>query len=79
MGQTIGRAPIQSEVLVFLNLPRGNIIDLWEAFNDIAEGFGLTLNEVQDILRVALKEYLGCTDCLLYTSDAADELDGVDL
>eukprot|EP00566_Odontella_aurita_P012584 CAMPEP_0113531068 /NCGR_PEP_ID=MMETSP0015_2-20120614/3293_1 /TAXON_ID=2838 /ORGANISM="Odontella" /LENGTH=482 /DNA_ID=CAMNT_0000429867 /DNA_START=516 /DNA_END=1961 /DNA_ORIENTATION=- /assembly_acc=CAM_ASM_000160 len=62
MGQTIGRASIQSEAQVFINLPRANILDLWEAFNEIAEGFGLTLGEVQDMLRVALQEYLGVTD-----------------
>ena len=32
------------------------------AFNDIAEGFGLTLDEFQEIIRVTLKEYLGYSD-----------------
>ena len=47
---------------MFVNLPRRCIIDLWEAFNEVAEGFGLTLDEVQEIFRISLKEYLGYTD-----------------
>ena len=62
MGQVLGKAPIQSEALPFVNLPCRNIHELWEAFNDIAEGFGLTLSEFQDILRVAIKEYTRYSD-----------------
>ena len=39
--------------------------DLWEAFNDIAEGFGLTIEEFQEILKSALMEYLSLTEKLL--------------
>jgi hypothetical protein len=35
---------------------------LWEAFNDIAEGFGLTIDEFQEILKSALMEYLSITE-----------------
>ena len=62
MGQTVGRAPLLPESLPFLNLPRSTILELWEAYNDIAEGFGLTQDEFAEIVRVTLKEYLGYSD-----------------
>jgi hypothetical protein len=43
------------------------VYDLWEAFNDIAEGFGLTIEEFQEILKSALMEYLGVTERVLNT------------
>ena len=58
MGQTIGRAPLLPGPKHFTNLPKSNIYELWEAFNDIAEGFGLTVDEFLEILRVCLKDYL---------------------
>ena len=36
--------------------------DLWEAFNDIAEGFGLTIEEFQEIIKSALMEHLSVTE-----------------
>lgn len=62
MGQTLGRAPLPGGAKRFLNLPRSCIYDLWEAFNDIAEGFGLTIDEFQEILKSALLEYLSITE-----------------
>jgi Ca2+-binding EF-hand superfamily protein len=62
MGQTVGRAPLLPEALPFLNLPRSSVLELWEAYNDIAEGFGLTLDEFSEIVRVTLKDYLGYSD-----------------
>tara|TARA_B110000090_G_scaffold204354_1_gene250342 strand:- start:754 stop:1083 length:330 start_codon:yes stop_codon:yes gene_type:complete len=62
MGQTLGRAPLPPGCTRFLNLPRSCIYDLWEAFNDIAEGFGLTIDEFQEILKSALMEYLSITE-----------------
>jgi hypothetical protein len=67
MGQTLGRAPLPAGCRRFLNLPRSCIYDLWEAFNDIAEGFGLTIEEFQEILKSALMEYLGVTERVLNT------------
>ena len=58
MGQTIGRAPLTPGAQHFTNLPKSNIYELWEAFNDIAEGFGLALDEFLEIVRVCLKDYL---------------------
>jgi hypothetical protein len=48
-------------------VPRSCVYDLWEAFNDIAEGFGLTIEEFQEILKSALMEYLGVTERVLNT------------
>lgn len=49
-------------VLIVFAVPRGCVYDLWEAFNDIAEGFGLTIEEFQEIVKSALLEYLALTD-----------------
>ena len=38
------------------------VYELWEAFNDIAEGFGLTSEECCEILRVVLKDTLGYSE-----------------
>ncbi len=46
-------------------MPRSCIYDLWEAFNDIAEGFGLTMDEFQEILKSALLETLSVTERVL--------------
>jgi hypothetical protein len=35
MGQTIGRAPLLPGPKHFTNLPKSNIYELWEAFNDV--------------------------------------------
>lgn len=43
-------------------VPRSCIYDLWEAFNDIAEGFGLTVEEFQEIIKSSLLEYLSVTE-----------------
>ena len=43
-------------------VPKSCIYDLWEAFNDIAEGFGLTIEEFQEIIKSALLEYLNVTE-----------------
>jgi uncharacterized protein YbdZ (MbtH family) len=36
--------------------------DLWTAFNDIAEGFGLTVEEFNEITKNATMEYLQTTE-----------------
>ena len=46
-------------------MPRSCIHDLWEAFNDIAEGFGLTIEEFQEIVKSALLEHLSVTERIL--------------
>ena len=44
-------------IYIFLLVPKTAMDELWEAFNDIAEGFGLTCGEFQDIVLV-LQDYL---------------------
>ena len=52
----------------FETVPRSCIFELWHAFNDIAEGFGLTIDEFQEIIKHALKDNLGITDQILNAS-----------
>lgn len=80
MGQTLGRAPLPKGSKRFLNckiryfrlfglwissVPKKCIYELWEAFNDIAEGFGLTIEEFQEIIKSGLMEYLNITERML--------------
>ena len=55
MGQVIGRAELIEPVQPFVNLDRLAVYELWEAFNDIAEGFGLNVDEFAEIC-TALQE-----------------------
>lgn len=50
-------------------MPKSCIYELWDAFNDIAEGYGLTFPEFRDILKVALLDYLAISEQVL-TLDA---------
>lgn len=52
-----------------MSVPKSCIYELWDAFNDIAEGYGLTFPEFRDILKVALIEHLGVSEQVL-TLDA---------
>ena len=65
MGQTLGCAPVNPGCRRFINLPRSCIYGLWEGFNDIAEGFGLTVEEFQEIIKSALLIYLNITEKVL--------------
>ncbi|RYG68266.1 hypothetical protein EON64_05560 [archaeon] len=46
----------------FVLVPKRCVFDLWEAFNDIAEGFGLTIEEFAEILKSATMEFLQATE-----------------
>jgi hypothetical protein len=46
-------------------VPRSCVYGLWEAFNDIAEGFGLNIEEFQEIIKSALMAYLNITEKVL--------------
>lgn len=71
MGQVIGNAVICSEAKPFMNAPRKHLFELWEAFNLVAEGFGLTLPEVKEMFQMSFKDYLGITDKrLCYLTEA---------
>lgn len=43
-------------------MPRSCIYELWDAFNDIAEGFGLTIDEFHEIVKSALLDHLDVTE-----------------
>ena len=47
-------------------MPRSCIYELWDAFNDIAEGFGLTIDEFHEIIKAALIEHLDITEKMLH-------------
>ena len=49
MGQKAGKAMYKPEASLFLNLSLSALEALWEAFNDVADGFGITLMEMQQI------------------------------
>ena len=49
MGQLLGRAELVTAVEPFVNLDRLAVYELWEAFNDVAEGFGLNVDEFSEI------------------------------
>ena len=52
MGLTVGRAVFQEGALPFVNLQRNAVYDLWESFNDVAEGFGINMEEFKEICSV---------------------------
>jgi WD40 repeat protein/Ca2+-binding EF-hand superfamily protein len=58
MGQVLGRAVLRDEVLPFVNYQRESIYNLWESFNDVAEGFGINVDEFKEICSV-LQSSLG--------------------
>ena len=59
MGQKLGKAEFIEEARPFLNLPSDSVRKLWDAFNDVAEGFGLNSDEFKTICEAAkLHEFL---------------------
>lgn len=42
-------------------MPKSKVYELWNSFNDIAEGFGLSIEEFSDIIREVLISYLNLT------------------
>ena len=46
MGQKIGKCTLQPAAEAFANLPRKAINHLWQVFNDIADGFGIGVDEL---------------------------------
>jgi Ca2+-binding EF-hand superfamily protein len=72
MGQRLGKAVYVDEVKPFLNLPEKQIYLLWEAFNNIAAGFGLSPEEFTDIcLAAELPAVLGLTENRVAAAAAA--------
>lgn len=61
--------------LSLCSVPRSCVYDLWESFNDIAEGFGLTIQEFQEIIKSAIMEHLSVTERQLnFDTDAVFRL-----
>ncbi|EJK75390.1 hypothetical protein THAOC_02887 [Thalassiosira oceanica] len=58
MGQTIGRITVKGDVLPFTLLPGSLVITLKQSLEEVAESFGVTENELQQIFRISLQEYL---------------------
>jgi hypothetical protein len=48
--------------LVVTLVPRRSMYELWTSYNDIAEGFGLTIEEFSEILKGGTIEYLAVTE-----------------
>ena len=49
MGQKLGKCKLQPAAEPFANLPRKAINHLWQVFNDIADGFGISVDELIEI------------------------------
>ena len=62
MGLVNGKISVHEDAIPFLHLPKRHVINLREAFHDIAEGFSLNIDEFWDIIRLSLKEYLEYID-----------------
>jgi microtubule-associated protein-like 6 len=58
MGQQIGKATVVKPVQPFVNLAHDALLRLWEAFHDIAEGFGLQCDEVQEIMETLVRDMM---------------------
>ena len=57
MGQKLGKASLLAAASPFTNLPRRAILTVWQAFNDVADGFGISQDELEEIC-TELKEEL---------------------
>jgi|Transcript_9124 Ca2+-binding EF-hand superfamily protein len=52
----VGKARYDPRARIFINLPPGAIESLWESFNDVADGFGINLCEMQLICQELASE-----------------------
>ena len=63
MGQRVGKVQFVPAMRSFLNMPFDAIMRLWSAFNDIAEGFGLSPQEFRDMcLHAKIQDVLKCSE-----------------
>jgi hypothetical protein len=53
-------------VNVFVLVPRSSVYGLWDAFNDIAEGYALSIDEFYDVIKVATVQYISCDEKKLF-------------
>ena len=56
MGQKNGKAVFNEEAAPFTNLSENALERLWEAFNDVADGFGVSQYEIEEICAELLDE-----------------------
>ena len=56
MGQQVGKCSAVEPFRPFVNLSHDACLRLWEAFHDIAEGFGLQCDEAQEICETLLRD-----------------------
>ena len=81
MGQKIGKARLHSSVRPFTNLSRKAIQHTWQMFNDIADGFGIGKDELEEICsdlkdeinvsRLSMLEFTSslfyCLECVFFS------------
>jgi hypothetical protein len=70
MGQKLGRYGLVSSAEPFSNLSRRAISLVWQNFNDIADGFGISKDEMQEIC-VTLKDELNISRLAMLEKSSA--------
>ena len=72
MGQTFGKARIRPAAKPFVNLPISCVNTLRSCVYEVAEGFGLTNDELKQIVQISLNEYSRLSGSSI--DEASDEL-----
>ena len=55
MGQRIGKASLIEEMKPFANLSAEAIQECWDKFNEVAEGFGISLDIFKSVCSVTIE------------------------
>ena len=58
MGNSLGKAKIKAEALPFINLPRSLVFEFRQTVYEVSEEYGLTLEELKEVVALCLQEYL---------------------
>ncbi len=58
MGQTVGKATIHPGATPFVNLPKSLVQSLGQTVFKAAEGYGLSKNELKQVIHISLHEYM---------------------
>ena len=75
MGQILGKACIKPAAVPFANLPKSVIVSIRQCVYEVAEGYGLSKNDLRTIIRLSLIEYLRLSETNLgERSDALFDL-----
>ena len=80
MGQTIGKTCIMTKAKLLVNLPRSLLETLSQSVYKVAEGFGLSSDELKQIIQISLHEWLPessideCSEALLPLFSTGDTL-----